>query len=243
MTHAFKARRLMALLAFGIGLMAFVPTAAQAELGAHWNINSASTTDALNAQLQTTLEGGHVVFLTTSGATTVQILCTAMKFVDMLMKVLGVILGKIHYEGCVTKLNGGVANPACKPHSPGAAMGLIETNLVKGLIKLHELGPGLWVDQVELKPDVMGQPFVTLVLGIENPEDNECAIGEKFDLTGKLFWKDCQEEFLIEKMRHLFVEAPLSELLFGGNEVTIDGSFNAFLVGPHQNSTWSGIAA
>src|SRR6476619_1858340 len=68
-----------------------------------------------------------LVLLTKIGATKVELECTAVKFVNALLEVSGEASGKLHYEGCTIKLNGKVA-VTCKPHSAGAAEGLIETN-------------------------------------------------------------------------------------------------------------------
>jgi hypothetical protein len=272
-----KAFKLMGLFALVLSAMAFSATAAQAELNAKWKVNGADTTDALNVLAQAALEpiilkdaegkiteDKHGILLTKTGLTKVEILCTSLKFVDALLKTLGGAKGKIHFDGCITKLNGGAAAGACKPHSPGAAEGLIETNALDGLIKLHETATKTKVDLFELLPepvkfkDENGEeltktpPFVTLIMGKE--VGSECSIGSKFDITGKAFLKDAQEEGLVEKVTHLVVEGPLSALLFGGNAATIDGNANVFLggglpkeeggknVGGHEGLKFSGIA-
>jgi hypothetical protein len=246
MKKAFKASRLMGLFALALGLMAFSATAAQAEPGAHWNVNGSEYKSPLSVELQATLENNHSVLLTKVGLSKVEILCEKIEFRDALLQELGRVLGRIHFDKCKTKLNGSVA-AACVPHSPGASNELILTNFLLGLIKLHTPAVGSKVDLLELTPEnEKGEPitvFVTLVLGKAAPEKNECAIGEKFDITGKAFLKDCLEEGLVEKTTHLAVEGPLSALLFGANPATIDGSANVFLTGAHSGMNWSGIAA
>jgi len=231
MAHAFKRTKPLGLLALVLAI-AFGASAAQAETAAHWNTNKnpfdGSQTRAVKA---TTIEGGFGTFLSKSVSTTVEILCTTMKAVDFLLKEHGGASGKVHFEGCITKLNKGSALGACKPHSPGAALGLIETNALDALIVLHS---NKTVDLVEMLPTAAG-PFVTLLLGV----DEECSIGEKWDVTGKFFLKDNSEELLKEKQFHLFVEGPLSALLFGGNAAAIDGSVSVEL---QEGLDWSGIA-
>jgi len=235
MGRILKARRAVVFLASVVGVVAVTPVAAQAELGAHWNVNHGKVIDALKAEIQTQLEGALGTFLTTHGATTVEILCTSMTLIDALLKELGGVTGKIHFAGCLTKLNKSTAG-ACKPHSRGHSEGLIETNALDALLKLHEGG----VDLLELLPQA-GTTFVTIILGKEFP-DNECAIGEELQVTGKFFVKDGQSELLVEKETHLMQQGPLSALLFGAFAASIDGSATVSLVGKaHKGLPWSGI--
>jgi hypothetical protein len=232
--------RLMALLSLVASLMAVSAATTQAEPGAHWNVNGSPITNALKVQGQGAIENNHGILLTKVGLSKVEILCTSGQEVDALLEELGGGKGKIRVEGCVTKLNGSIAS-ACVPHSPGAVNGTIETNTVDALIKLHTTAVGSKVDLVELLPST-GTAFVTLVLGKAAPEKNECAIGEKFDISGKAFVKDCQEEGLVEKVTHLIEEGPLTALLFGANPAKIDGSATLSLAGPHAGMTVSGTA-
>jgi hypothetical protein len=248
MKKAFRASRLMGLFVLALGVMAFSATAAQAELGAFWSVNKEAgkpvnqVTNALNVRVQAAIVGKHAILLTKVGLSKVEILCTTITFVDALLKELGGATGKIHFEGpCVTLLNGAAAS-ACVPHSPGAANGLIETNALDGLIKLHTTGAGTKVDLFELLP-TSGSVFVTLILGKAAPLPNECAIGEKFDITGTAFLKESQEEGLVERTKHEFEEGPLSELFFGANHATIDGKALASLAGTHAGFLWSGLAS
>jgi len=245
MAHLFEAAKLTGLLALVLGAMAFSTTVAQAETGAHWNVDQISFESfggKLNVEVQSTIEGSFGVLLTKVATVKVEILCTTIRLKDALLKANGGATGKAHFEGCITKING-IAEPACKPHSPGAPEGLIETNVLDALIVLHE---NKTVDLVQVLP-TSGSIFVTVVLGIENPALNECLIsikfGEKFNVTGNFFLKDAQGELLLEKIKHLVIEGPLSALLFSGNAATIDGSSNLFLDGVHKGLTFSGIAA
>jgi hypothetical protein len=240
MTNAFRTPRLMGLIALAFGLMAFSATAAQAELGAHWNVKGSAISGALLPEIQAALENNHGILLTTIGLSKMDILCTSLKYVNRKLHELGRATGKIHFAGCITKLNGTLAN-ACVPHSPGAANGLIETNALKGLIKLHTPATGPKLPLLELLPET-GEAFVTLIVGKAAPEKNECAIGEKFDIKGVIYLEDCQKEGEVEKVTHLAQEQKsLSKLLFGINPATLDGSANNFLEGAHKGMTFSGI--
>jgi hypothetical protein len=239
MERTFKGLRLIVPLTLMLGLMAIGATAAQAEPGAHWNVNGAPVTNALKVEGQGSIENNDGTFLTKVGLSKVEILCTAGQLIDVLLEESGAGHGKARGEGCITKLNGTTAG-ACVPHSPGAANGVIESNALKGLLQLHTPATGPKVAIGELAPEA-GEVYVTLILGKAAPEKNECAIGEKFNITGKGLVKDCQGEGEVEKVTHLVEEGPLSTIRFGSNPATIDGSANVFLVGAHKGMTSSGI--
>jgi hypothetical protein len=237
MRKAFKASRLIGLLALLAGFMAVSATAAQAETNAFWLVNGVKLASGLNPTINAKSETEGIL-LTKVGLSKVEILCTEIKFVGATLGLNGGAKGKIHFQsptGCITKLNGTEAS-ACKPKSPGASLGLIETNALTGLIVLHTLENGTKDELVELKPEEAGKPFATLELGAS------CAIGTKFDITGTFFIKDCKGEGLVDKVEHLFEEGPLSKLLFGANPMTIDGSSFMFLTGAHAGMTFAGHA-
>jgi hypothetical protein len=214
-----------------LGIMA--PTSAQAEVGAHWNVNgSAITTDR---SVIATLENGTGSLLTTVGLNAVKILCTALEFEEAVLKVEGGSLGKIKFTGCKTFLNGTLAEK-CAPKSSGAETGTILTNLLKDLIVLH---PAVSATESydRLEPDAEGvdAPLVNILLGAT------CAIGSELPLYGKYTLKDCNNEGRVEKFTHLYEEfKPLTNLRIflplTGNVATIDGSINNNLAG-----TFSGI--
>jgi hypothetical protein len=240
------------MLALALGAMALGAVMTNAEAGAVWKINGASITSALKPEVQVseleTLSATGVkegILLTKVGLTKIEILCTELKFVDALLGLTGSATAKIHFAGCVTKLNGGAAAGACKPHSPGAAEGLIETNALKGLIVLHilknEKGEEIGKDELlELSP-ASGTVFVDLKMGKE--VGSECSIGSHFEITGKAVLKaGTTTEGKEDTVEKLFSEGPLSALLFGGNAATIDGSAKAKLVGAHAGMKWIGLA-
>jgi hypothetical protein len=200
--------------------------------GSFWEVNGAKLGGSAEVQVEN--DTAHTTILSTSGSSTVEILCGPIKLVGATLSGTG-FKGKIHYEECTTLLNGTTVN-RCTPKSPGASLGLIETNALNGLIELHEPKGEVKEDVIEVTPE-SGTSFFTLVLG------PLCAIGNEFSITGKLFFKDCQSELLVNKLKHLFEEGPLSAFLFGGNAMTFDGSFWMFLVGAHAGQTFSGHSA
>jgi hypothetical protein len=205
-------------------LMAFGATAAQAETGAFWEVGGSKLTGSASVQVEN--DTAHYTLLTSIGTSKVEILCGPIKLVGATIEGTG-FKGKFHYEECDTKLNGVLAS-RCTPKSPGAPLGLIETNALKGLLKLTVAKE----DVLELSPET-GTAFDTEELG------PLCAIGNRFDLTGKFTLKDCNGLGLLNNVKHLFEEGPESALLFGGNAATIDGSFWMFLTAP-AGQTFSG---
>ena len=233
--------KVLGLCALALALTAFITSAAQAEAGASWKVNGTSISSTLLPPFQVKeLENKTASLLfTTAGGTKVEILCTAAKVLDGLTTndaKLGfegkVDLGRAHFTGCLTKLNG-TTSPPCEPHS-GAFKGLILTEAVSGLIRLHPAG-GQPV--VELRPNKEGGNFVTMEMG------EECAIGEKVPVAGVLFLKDCKNEGKVELVEHLIEELKeLTKLTALGQPATLDGSALIKLTGAaHVGLKFSGI--
>ncbi|MDX6602310.1 MAG: hypothetical protein QOF13_1512 [Solirubrobacterales bacterium] len=235
MRKAFKASRLMGLCAIVFGLMAFGATAAQAEPGAYWLVNGTDIGKTLLPEVNAKSDSAVTTLLTKVGVTNVEILCPTIKLVGAKLHELGRATGKIHYEGCKTSLNGGAHVKNCEPKSHGAAAGLIETNALDALLKLHILASGAKDELLELLPEA-GTVLVPILLGAL------CAIGDKFNISGKVTIKDCLGEGLVDKKEHLFEEGPLSALLFGSNPAVIDGSAFGFLIGAHAGMKFAGHA-
>jgi hypothetical protein len=216
-----------------LGIMAFAASA-QAEVGAHWNVNGSPIT--ANTSVKAGLENATLSLLTQVGLNAVKILCTALEFEEAVLKVEGGSLGKIKFTGCKTFLNGTLAEK-CAPRSSGAAAGTILTNLLKDLIVLH---PAVSATEGydRLEPDEgPDAPFFNILLGAT------CAIGSELPLYGKYTLKDCNTEGRVEKATHLYEEfVPLTDLRaftpLTGTKVTIDGSTNVSLTG---GGTFSGI--
>src|SRR5262245_33046449 len=126
MRKAFKASRLIGLLALALGLMAFSATAAQAEPTAYWEVETEAgaktkiTYGSLLPSINAKADSAVTTLVTTVGKTKVEILCSEIKFVGAKLHELGRATGKIHYQGCNTSVNGGAHASLCKPKSPGA---------------------------------------------------------------------------------------------------------------------------
>lgn len=241
MRQTLKNTKRIGLFALALGLMAFSATTAQAETGAYWEVGGTKIEGAseLLPKFNVKKDSTHTILLFTVGSK-IELDCTEIKMVNGLLHKLGRATGKLHLGNCVTRA-GGTAFP-CKPHSPGAALGLIETNALLGLLKLHKEGE-IKEDLLELQP-LEGETLLTFVLGVEGEEECLFLLG-KNEIKGKIFLKDCQKELLTNKVEHLFEEQKaLSKLVLGAAPVTVDGSFWAFLVGkPHEGLQWSGHPA
>lgn len=239
MAKAFKASRLIGLSVLALSAMVFSSSAAQAELNAKWQVTGSDVTNELKAQLQVTeietlsaTGKKEVILLTKSGLTTVEILCTEMKFLDALLEVLGAATGRAHFGSCTTKLKKEPPAAACVPHSPGDPSGLIQTNALVSLIKLQS-----GFEVLEVKPTV-GVTWVVLQFGI-----GECSIGNNIEITGVVFLKaGTEKEGKEATVQKLFSEHSSTVLLFGSNKALFDGSAKAALVTPHSGMVWSGKA-
>lgn len=233
-----------------LGLMAFSVTLAQAETGANWRVNGANINATLLPEVQINeievLPGTaerHLVMLTMVGASPVELLCSGMTLEETKLKTSGSSLGKGRFTGCIIFINGKLSTP-CEPHSGKGKeeeAGVILTRLLKGLIVLHLVSPGVTSTLNRIEPEE-GNIIVTLTLG--KGEGGECAIGQAASITGKLYLEDCNAEFQIEAVKHLFIQGPLTALSFLGGGANIDGSVWAQLVGAmHAGLKWSGTPA
>jgi hypothetical protein len=216
-----------------LGLMAFAAAGAQAE--GNFKVNGANISSTLLPSIQISqVENGTASLLfTTKAGVKVEILCTEIRLLnehttnDGKLGPEGKIdLGKVHFNGCITKLNGTLTKN-CEPHT-GANKGLILTALGKGLLRLHEEQP-----VIEVSPDV-GTTFVTIELS------ELCAIGESVPVAGVLFLQDCKKEGKAELVEHLINElTALTKLTALGNAATLDGSAFVRLTGVHEKLKFS----
>jgi hypothetical protein len=221
-----------------LGIMAFAASA-QAEPGAHWNVNGTAITAESTVAVSATLENGTGSLLTQVGLNAVKVLCTALEFEGAVLKAEGGSLGRIKLTGCKMFLNGTLAEK-CAPKSEGAETGTILTKLLKGLIVLHK-GVSATEGYNRIEPE--GGPdesFVNVLLGAS------CAIGSEMPFFGKIALKDCNNEGRVEKVTHLAEEfKPLTDLRvftpLTGTPATIDGSANVSLSGANTGKTFSGI--
>jgi len=170
-------------------------------------------TNALPIELEEDKKG---VLVTKSGAAKVEILCTAETISKGLIEGEGKASGTVEYSGCITKLNGSTAG-VCKPVQPIK---------VPFKAELFEHEGEAYVSVLPAK----GSVFAVLIVG--EAGESECAIGEKFDITGSVALKDCGLNGLLAlELRHLIElddEVSLvgrsTALLFGGNAADLTGS-------------------
>jgi hypothetical protein len=246
--------KVLGLCALALGLMAVGSVGvAQAEPGAYWGyLNAKNELVKFGPTLEPVLgfeieelkdlkdPGKHLVLLTEILKQKVAILCGEL-LSDLKLKAEGLVLGLLTFHKCIFKING-VTAPACEPKF-GGSKGLIKTLELDGLIELHELKPsGEKHDIVVFEPDIGSNAIAHIELG------EECALGEEILLNGELAFQDCQKEFLVHKVVHLWEEfVPLTKLWVISNtlehKTTIDGSVNVFLTGEHLGLKWAGTPA
>jgi len=226
-----------------VGLMALSAGAAQAEVGSSWFFNGAKLAEALKPEVQATIENEMASLLTTLGGKKIHILCTALKLIGAtIFNPNGQALGKIDLSGCkffklITEGGATEEVKACTPTAEGVK-GLIVTNFMKGLIELHEPSAGVKEGIVKFVPET-GTVIASINLG------EECGFGETLKLSGSIGFKDCNKEFTVEKVTHLF-EGALTNLVIneGTTAATLDGSVNVILNSAgHVGKTWSGKPA
>ena len=231
----------LGLCAMLVGMLAFAGVA-QAEVGAFWLVNKAKIVSGQGVEAETDVAG---TLLTELGGKQIHLKCPTIKLVGAkLIDPLGQITGKIDFSGCKffsLKTVGGelVEQKACEPSAEGTK-GLIVTNAITGLIKLHEPKAGTKEAVLEAKPTTAGGQFANIVLGAE------CAFGENLKVGGVFFLKDCLGQFQTEVVKHLVQELPaLTKLVIneGAKTATIDGSAWAFLGTTNVGKTWSGVPA
>jgi hypothetical protein len=236
--------KILGLCALVLGLMAFASTAANAEVGSFWGYKSGMNLlqfGALEPGLETALENNHGALLTMIGGVPVEILCTAITAVNMKLKAVGKVLGKLLFHGCRIKING-IESKACEPKE-GANNGLIETVTLEGLIRLHLLGGGVRDETVLFKRDPIQEAKLEVMATLKMGE--ECSLPEVIPIGGKFSVKDCENAFLTHKLFHLAEAfAPLTYLWVISDTVehraTLDGSVLVGLLSPHAKLEWAG---
>jgi hypothetical protein len=239
---------LLGLCAVVLGLMAMVTSSAQAEAGAKWTVGTKDAKELPGLlkiteieNLSETVKIKELVLLSEILKIKTEFLCTGAELVNVELVGEGKLKtgGQVKFTGCVTKLKG-VVNEACKPKSPGQALGTIVTNKGKGELVLHTEEGGKKIGITRLEPEV-GTTFVVLELG------EACAIGEKVPIinngagTGLTLVDTALGTASVE---HLIKQGPLTELFTISNTVehkaTIDGSAKVALAGAEEKQTWFG---
>jgi hypothetical protein len=211
-----------------LGLLAFA-AAAQATPGARWLVDGAAITGTVNiagsidtlAQLLSTVGKANT-------PTTID--CTEFEVVEGKLLLEGSSDGKLSYKNCETFLSGSLS-AICKPKEP----------IVAEVTDLIVLIGGETYDLFKPKT---GTTFTEIGFG------GECTLPNPTPITGTFVLKDCQNEFLVDKVVHLVEEirnaatiAAGDGMSFGTHTMTLDGSVNLFLAAPLAGHTWAGHGA
>lgn len=217
-----------------LGGVVFGASAGQAEEGANWMVKEKNIS-LLSPLVQIKELVGSSISLnaTSGGGTKIEILCTAAEFLNAKLGSEGSISSgnTTKFTGCVTKLNG-VISSSCPPRTKGQAIGIVESEPLKGLLILNEGKP-----IIEFKPVAAGKapPFVVLLMG------EECTIGEELPVTGTSTVEDENGKFTTEAVTHTVRQGPGSKLIFGGVSATVSGAAVLELAGEHKGLAWSAL--
>ncbi len=237
------------LLVLTLGVVAFLASAAEAEVGAKWLVLSKAGEAIDTAKLPVLLKGeiestNKEILLTEILKIKVEKTCSGVELVGMELIGEGKLKagGKLKFTGCRLLLNGVESKP-CLPHTKGAPAGTLETNALKGELLLHKLENEkkevIGTDPLILLEPSEGTFFMTLETG------EECAIGEKIPILGKLYIKDCENGFEKHQVIHLIEEGPLSEMWVisktAEHKVKLDGSALVSLTGAHAGLAWGAM--
>ncbi len=256
---------LFGLCAMVFALMAFGATGAHAEVGAKWLILNAEGKLKTGAELPASInvkKDKEIKLVLHSKILGIQllILCLKTELLNAKLQEEGIIGNevvtvkelkegrgsKVKFSECDVDLNG-VLSPQCIPTDPVGGAGVIITNPLHALLKLHPLSGLPSDDIVEVLPDTgLGGTFVTIQTG--PAVGNECPIGTKVPVFGSLSLKDCENLALTHLVEHLVEPfTPLTELWVISkteeHKATLLGSVLAFLTGAHVGLKWSGDPA
>ena len=221
---------LLGLCVIVLGLMAFGATCAHAEVGAKWLILTSTGALKTGAELHASVNiktDVNAVLHSEILKIKVLFLCTTIEALNAKLQEEGIIGNtvvtnettklkegrgsQIKFSGCTVDLNG-TESPKCIPTDPVGGAGVIITNLLHALLKLHPLS-GLPSDDIlEVLPDTgLGTTFVTIKTG--PAVGNECPIGTSMPVLGTLALKDCEALALVHLVEHLMeVFTPLTQL-------------------------------
>jgi hypothetical protein len=206
--------------ACSLALLSVLSAAAQAT--PDWMIGGKNVTSTWTVTLEAEPEPygskleHYVVLLSEAAGTALALQCKDVKVLNETLLSGGVGHGTASITECQTFLNGS-RSTACDPVEPINVKHLL-------LIVLHNGSAYVLVEPT------MGSPLTTVVLG----EEEECAVGEDFELTGVLWLEDTWGEPESEVFWHLIQEATepatsLGGMYFGTHSATIDGTANAKL--------------
>lgn len=221
-------------LALALVLIAYMPSAAQAEKGAAWKVNGTGITATLKPSFGSEVENLSIAILFKIFFIKVKILCKFFETTNTLSSEGGVNEGKIKLAGCAVFLNEETkASTPCLPKTAGVS-DIIESNTTVGLLVLA---------------GGVGEMLIRAAAGIEKPlmvieSTEECAVGQKINITGELLLKEGSGKITEELVTHLIEADNVNGTLkASGQAATIDGSINFSLKGAHSGLKWSGSPA
>lgn len=194
-----------------LGLMAF--TAMSAQAGTTLESGVATTT---NLPATATLESTKATLDSEAiGGIKVEVHCTTLASESGVIKPGAVGEGTLKFSGCETLLNGS-ASMVCLPKEPIVASVKLEGYLHGG-------------NELILASPLSGTKFAE----IKMDKEAGCSIGPNFEITGSAIIKDCSNELLVDKVKHLIeqvqgigsdLEGHKNALKFGSKAATILGS-------------------
>jgi hypothetical protein len=228
-----------------VAMMAMFASSAQA--GMSWLVFNAEETVATEVKL----EGGKVNLLASVGgeidsstitlltrllALSVAVSCTSFATAGFNLEPEGKISAgaKFILGGCTVNQAG------CTVKTAGSATGTVETEKLKGILVMHEIGGGLKIPLIKIEAEVAGGALAAIRF-----EGAECLLPLSNKLTGTLFLEDCEtttEPF----PRYLIVQGPLTSLSVGADtvehlETSLDGSGWLKLTGVHAGLKWAAM--
>ena len=195
-----------------MALMAFGASGAQAAKG--WLVGGAPVTSPLPVTLVIT--GDTLTrLLTTSVGLSISIDCKTYAGSGTL-EASGAGKGEVKFSNCETFIKEGgveVLHGECKPTEPIVANGTLEATVNGTETEIKATGLGATKKFAEVK------------------FPNEECLLPTTEVKGSAWLKDCQKEFLVDKLIHLLEEDQTKkELKYGLEPASIDGSVNVEVV-------------
>lgn len=171
------------------------------------------------------------------------ITCSSFKFVGLNLETGGTLTTgfKVKYTGCEVYEGGALGKELkCNVFSLGKENGTIETNALKGTLALHTLAGGGTEVLAKIEPEA-GTALASILT-------EECVLPEVNPLNGVLYIKDCEKKALVNSIKHLIEQGPLTSLYIGADtaehlETSLVGSARALLLGDHPGHLWAGMDA
>jgi hypothetical protein len=233
---------LLGLCAVVVGLMAISIGSAQGATLSWLILNKVNEATFLKAEITSEKDSEHITLDGEVGSLKIAITCTGLDLVGANLEANGKLTEgfKIDLLGCKVYEQAPLTKEyKCTVQSPGAAVGLIVSEELKGELVL--VGTKLLL-RIEPKAGPTGK-FKTIQF-----EGEVCPLPLTNVLHGTLYLEDCEGFATTHKVKHLLQAEPTNTALYiGGHsakqlEVTkMLGSFWVKLAGAHVGLAWSGM--